>query len=372
MSDAAHEQAVLRQEKLENWAAHRVKQWPRKLQIDDYDFRSWAKDASKNHLQAGAIYEYARESRKLRCLLTLMNPKRPREEWEIERPGSIDGRKPKRGEIDTYPAEALWLPCSFDGLNEHKAERALGGFLYALCDLADYLTDNVSFGELFCTKRIELEKAFDGLDTLSRMKREFRYFLPMVEPADVATQSEAESATVEEILDDEKSGEKRIILGEACSEVIAIKIRWRFTNSEIARALTKFVRVLRPQTSKPVQRKKGSRQDSPRSALDALSAMRLASYVPKTSTGSAEAPASYLLGDFRGIEFEPSAIGLFEMVRLSGRGKHMAESNFDALIVEARELFRREFPFGEDAANAPTLAERIMMKSERISSQDKV
>ena len=50
-----------------------------KLQIDDYDFRSWAKGASKNCLSAGAVYEYARESRKLRCLLALMNPKRPRE-----------------------------------------------------------------------------------------------------------------------------------------------------------------------------------------------------------------------------------------------------------------------------------------------------
>jgi hypothetical protein len=56
---------------------------------------------------------------------------------------------------------------------------------------------------------------------------------------------------------------------------------------------------------------------------------------------------------------------------LGGHGKHIAESNFDALIVETRELFRQEFPFGEDAANAPTFTERVMLKSEQISSQDK-
>ena len=54
------------------------------------------KDASKNCLSAGAVYEYARESRKLRGLLALMNPKRPRERWEIMRPGSIDGRSRSR------------------------------------------------------------------------------------------------------------------------------------------------------------------------------------------------------------------------------------------------------------------------------------
>ena len=126
-----------------------------------------------------------------------MNPKRPRNDWEIMRPGSIDGREPEPGEIDSYPAEAIWLPCSFEDLNEHDAERALGGFLYCLRDLADYLADNISFGELFRTKREELEKAFGGLDELARVKREFRYFLPVDDAVEMATQSEAERATVD-------------------------------------------------------------------------------------------------------------------------------------------------------------------------------
>jgi hypothetical protein len=365
MSDQAGRQ------QLETWAADRVKQWPRKLQTDDYDFRGWANGASKNRLQAGAIYEYIRESRKLRCLLALMNPKRAREEWEIMRPGSIDGRKPQPGEIESDPA-ATWSSCSFDGLDEHEAERALDGLLYCLCDLAHYLADNISFGELFRTKRDELEKAFGGLDKLSRVTQEFRYFLPVDDAAEVAAQWEVEHATVEETLEDERSAGNRLIFGDTHSEVIAIKIRWRFTNSEIAGAIRKLLRAMRPKTCKPVQRKKHSRQDSPRSALDALSAMRLASYVPKTSAVSGQGLSSYLSGDPQGIQFQPSAIGLFEVVRLGGRGKHVAESNFDALVNDAREAFKESFPFGEDAANTLSFKNRVMMKSEQVSSQDKV
>jgi hypothetical protein len=368
MSDAADE----RGRRLETWAANRVKEW-HELQENDYNFRSWAKDASKNRLQAGAVYEHARESRKLRCLLALMNPKRPRETWEIVRPGSIDGRAPEPGEIDSYPAEANWLPSSFEDLNERDAERALGDFLYCLCDLADYLADNISFGELFLTKHDELEKAFGGLDKLLRVKREFRYFLPVVDAVEVATQSEAQQATVWETVSD---AEKRIITGKACSEVIAIQIHWRFTDSEIMAALKRFIPALRSRDDayKARQRKKGSRLDSIRRALDCLSAMRLASHFPKWPKSSpadvGRLYAAYKSGD--SVEFPPSAIGaiaLFNEIRLGGRDKHVEESNFDRFINEARTVFRESFPFGEDAANAPPkLTDRIMMKSERISS----
>jgi hypothetical protein len=292
-------------------------------------------------------------------LLALINPKRLRENWEMVRPAMVDGRRP----TESNPAPATPLSCFFEDVNEYDAERALGGSLYCLAELANDLADNISFGELFRTKRGELEKAFGGLDQLSRLKREFRHFLPVVEPAAVAGHWEAGQPTVWETLFDD---EKRIIRGDACSEVVAIRITWRFTDSEIVGAMKKFVRANRPRKS--VQRKKGSRQESPRAALDALSAMRLASYVPKTSVATAGGLSAYLSEEPHGIGFKPSAIGLFEMVRLGGHGKHIAESNFDALIVEARELFRRELPFGEDAANAPTLAERIMTKSVRISS----
>ena len=360
------------QQQLETWATNRIRQWSRRLQTDDYDFRSWAKGASKNCLHVGAVYEYARESRKLRCLLALMNPKRPREQWERTLPALIDGKNPGPDEIASFPAEMLCEPYCFEDLEERAAERALGGFLYCLLGLADYLADNISFGALFRTKRDELENAFGGLDTLSHVKREFGHFMPIDDAVEVAAQSEVEHATVEETLEDEKRAANRLILGDTCSEVIAIKIRWRFANSEIARAIRKLVRAKRPETCKPIQRKKGSRQDRPRSAIDALSAMRLASYVPKTPGASSEALSSYFGGDFQGIQFQPSAIGLFEMIRLGGHGKHIAESNFDALVNDAREAFKKSFPFGEDAANTLSLRDRVMMKSEQVSSQDKV
>jgi hypothetical protein len=298
-----------------------------------------------------------------------MNPKRPRNDWEIMRPGSIDGRKPEPGEIESYPAAATWLPCSFEGLDEHEVERALGGFFYCLCDLADHLADNISFGELFRTRREELENTFGGVNELARLNREFRYFFPVDDAVEIAAQSEAERATIEETVSDD---EKRIIRGESCSEVFAILIRWRFTDSEIVAALKRFLHAHRPRSEayKARQRKKGSRRNSVQSALDCLSAMRLASYLPKTSPLPTPGALSVWLSG-ASPELKESAIDVFDRVRLGGRDKPMAESNFDALIIEGRKAFKKSFPFEEDASNAPTLAERVMMKSERISSQDK-
>ena len=131
----------------------------------------------------------------MRCLLVLMNPKRPREEWEIVRPGTIDGKTPSSDEMDSYSPEANWLPCSFNGLDEHAAERALGGFLYRLRYTADYLANNISFGELFRTKRDGLESAFDGLDTLARVQREHRFFR-RVNAVELVWEAEQHQATV--------------------------------------------------------------------------------------------------------------------------------------------------------------------------------
>jgi hypothetical protein len=70
-------------------AAERVPPWG-KVQKDDYDFR-WINGAPKQLLEAGCIYEYARESRKLRGLLVLLNPERKREPFETKKPfSSVD------------------------------------------------------------------------------------------------------------------------------------------------------------------------------------------------------------------------------------------------------------------------------------------
>jgi hypothetical protein len=367
MSDAADEQ-VLRQH-LESWAANRVSAWCELLE-GDYDFRSWAKDASKQLLQAGSIYEYARESRKLRCLLALMNPNRTREKWEMVRPGMVDGKKPDKNN----PAPATPLPCSFENLDEYDTERALDGFLYCLCDLVDYLADNVSFGELFHTKRDELEKAFGGLDKLARVGREHRYFLPSG-PIRVAWEGEVTALNVRQIRAGRYKGKagkwqkwaqpgqatvietllknQRIIRKDG-SEVVALRIRWGdSTDQEIGTAMEEFARAHRPgkRRCKEPQRKGRGKQDSFRAALDCLSALRLASYYPKSPKDQRR-----------------DAVTLFGEIRLGGGAQVVEQSNFDSLTADGRRLFLKTFPFGESAENAPTWTQRRRMtKSGDIS-----
>ena len=48
------------------------------------------------------------------------------------------------------------LPCSFEGLREEDARRALGGALHWLRGYADELVENKSFAELLCTRQKEL------------------------------------------------------------------------------------------------------------------------------------------------------------------------------------------------------------------------
>lgn len=121
MSDATDDG----QRRLEFWAADHVKPWG-ELQADDYNFRSWAKGASKNCMQAGAVYEYARESRKLRCLLALMNPKRPREQWERSRRSRLISLSPQ-GSIFDAPSDG-WLAADFT--NQIVNDKALSAAQY--------------------------------------------------------------------------------------------------------------------------------------------------------------------------------------------------------------------------------------------------
>jgi hypothetical protein len=313
ISPAQEEARQKRQrEELEKRIADRVTRWD-KPQRDDYDFRTWTNQASQNCLQAGMVYEYARESHRLRCLLALMNPKRQREKWEIVRPAlfnyqvetSEDGQRwnpvrmfnnviaaqacaknwlkklqarvstvQRTVDIDTYPKEKNWLRCSFEGLNEHDAERMLGGFLPCLLELADELADNISFAKLFQTKRKELDKAFGGLDDLARVGREFRHFWPVSDAVEVATRSGADLATVRETI---KRFKGRFIYGEACSEVIALRIHWRFTNVQIGKAMERFAREYRPRKKACKEPKQKGQRPKERilAALKALSVMRI-------------------------------------------------------------------------------------------------
>jgi hypothetical protein len=354
-------QHKIQRQQLERWVANRVKRWS-KLQEDDYDFRSWAERASKERLQAGCVYEYARESRKLRCLLALMNPARERKFFET-------ATAPDGG------GEQIQLDCSFQGLNEHDAERALAGSLYALADLADYLADNVSFAELFRTKRKELESAFGGLDKFARVQREHRYFR-RVNAVDLVWEVEQRQATVLETLADqlhpERRGRRERIIREDGSEVVALRIRWRdFTDKEIGATMQRLARAYRPRNAAskaPQPRGRGKRAEV-QSALDALSAMRLAAYYPKSSQGQR--------AGLQSISRALHAIDLFSEIRL-GRVRvgsklkspeFVEQANFDSLTAEARDLFLQTFPFGESAENALTWTQRRRIrKSGTVSS----
>jgi hypothetical protein len=129
--------------------------------------------------------------------------------------------------------------------------------------------------------------------------------------------------------------------------VITVRIRLRdFNNREIGRAMEELASMLRPSTEKEPTRKGTGKRDTPRSWLDSLSAMRLASHYPKGT-----------------------AIKTFSEIQLVhvGRAKRqhpalgepdIAQSNFERLAAKARRLFADLFPFAEPAANGATYAQR--------------
>ena len=97
--------------------------------------------------------------------------------------------------------------------------------------------------------------------------------------------------------------------------------------------------------------------------------MRLTAHFRKTPPRDpTTAFATFRSGD--SIKSPPSAIELFDGIRLGGRGDYIED--FDALITEAHKIFKKALPFGENPANALTFKDRVMMKSERVSSQDTV
>lgn len=235
----------------ERWAAERVKPWG-KPQRNDYDFRSWTKGAPKELLNAGCIYEYARESRKLRCLLVLMKAAQKRRDSE---------------------------PCSFEGLLDKDAYRTLGGALYWLFFLVDDLADNKSFAELLRArahrvKEILHYKRFD-FSPLKAIRPAIAF------PGDpVIPWSWLPS--------DQRAG--RLMIGgpamKRCerhicndgSENIGLQIFWAdFTNAEIAKEMREFAYAYRPKNDKckEPQRKGRRPMDVVGSRLKALSVIRI-------------------------------------------------------------------------------------------------
>jgi hypothetical protein len=128
----------VRQEALWRWAAERVPPCG-KVQKDDYDFSSWMKkNAREELLNAGCLYEYARESHKFRCVLVLHNRKRE------ERSGTL-----------------MWI--EYEGNSAGDVHLISSGWDRWLGDFADELIANKSFAELLRTSRSKVEKSLDAL-----------------------------------------------------------------------------------------------------------------------------------------------------------------------------------------------------------------
>lgn len=213
------------------WAAKHVVRWG-DLQRDDYDFRSWASDASDELLGAGCLYEYARESHKFRCFLVLTDERRKR-----ERPGTGVITKLKG-------SSAGWVYLSKSGW-----ETWLGGF-------TDELVANKSFAELHRRNRSKVEKSLDALPSYSRFPNAV-----------------------------ELPGR---YINYPRSQVVEIQIFFgRYTNAEIGEEMKSLAKKLRPVEWKQPQRRGRGKAISVIALLDALSAMRLRSHYPKRGTANA-------------------------------------------------------------------------------------
>jgi hypothetical protein len=137
------------QEELELEAAKRVVPWTQ-IWPNDYRF-TWVSNENKEFLRAGCVYEYARESRKLRFLLVLINSAFQKA-LQAE---NTQTRPPFQG--------LQFLSLSFEGLRYKDALLRLGGWFGWLRTFTNELADNTSFAELCKENREQLNESLGTL-----------------------------------------------------------------------------------------------------------------------------------------------------------------------------------------------------------------
>jgi hypothetical protein len=217
----ANDDFEARQKELWRWAAERLPPWgnPEK---DDYDFsssRSWTEGANEELLNAGCLYEYARESHKFRCLLVLNNRKRE------ERSG-------------------LLTCIEYEGNSAGDVHLITSGWHRWLGDFAEELIANKSFAELLRTSRNKVESSLDALATYNRYPKAVE--LP-----------------------------GRYINVPGMQEVV-IQIDWRhYDNKEIGAEMARWAANNRPESEPAPDRTGKKRESKVRSDLKALSVMRI-------------------------------------------------------------------------------------------------
>jgi hypothetical protein len=217
----ANDDFEARQKELWRWAAERLA--PRgNPEKDDYDFsgsRSWTEGANEELLNAGCLYEYARESHKFRCLLVLNNRKRE------ERSGP--------------------LTCiEYEGNSAGDVHLIRSGWHRWLGDFAHELIANKSFAEVLRTSGSKVEKSLGALAGYNRYPKAVE--LP-----------------------------GRYINVPGMQEVV-IQIDWRhYDNKEIGAEMTRWAANNRPESEPEPDRTGKKRESKVRADLKALSALRI-------------------------------------------------------------------------------------------------
>jgi len=316
--------AKQQQQRSEFQADKRVVPWTQ-LSRKDYNFRSWAAQGSKALLRAGCVYEYARESRKLRCLLVLTK-------------SAFQKAKQAEKTQSRPPFQGLqFLSLSFEGLRYSNALQWLGGWFGWLRKFTDQLADNKSFADLCEENEKQVNESLSTLPTYFHAPRAVEFSVPGLNEDPI----EPRLLWPWQALD----ARPRNIENDV---IITVRIRRDSTKKEILDAFEVLVSMLRPSTEKEPTRKGTGKRDSPRSWLDALSAMRLASWYPIS-------PPDRRAG-LQTIRDGLTALDRFNDFRLGGK-RPVVESNFDKHIRKGREL-AQAFLFGEPADNALSWADR--------------
>lgn len=234
-SDAETARQTKQRQELETWARARVRAWER-IKLDDYDFREWALDVKqpKGVLEAGTMYEFARESRKLRCFLAVLNPDRERNRWE-----TCTSRDPETGEV-TRDDLGMW----FEDLDTQRAESALWGWTNAFSRLADELSENLPFSEVIKTRRDRLEAAVGDLESLSKVNDGMSHFLPFGGIGWGYQFMADRAACFETSFEDAERAKATDSKGE---ETILLRVSWKsFTDRELGEAMRSFAEENRP------------------------------------------------------------------------------------------------------------------------------
>ncbi len=295
----------LRAEEWLAWVRKKVKPWPENLNRDDYHF-SWAMTVDLETLNAGTLYEYARESRKLRGILAL----------HLREGEDLAQEKPTEGHRG---AKSFPPVMDFDGLTEEQVSDAVGVWYPLLLGLAKELVENRSFAWV-CGKR--KNKLGHLVSDVRGSIHPLFFKMPGV---CLAYPHECDGATCAEILPTLPPPlEQRRVLRDG-DELAVIRINWRdFTNGELRDEFLEFAKNMRPDTipEPPPKKRKGKNEGRDFTGpLNWLKAMRLLHRY-----------------DYR------------KAMQVAGdSGKH--EGNFYRAAERARCLFKETFPFGERAQN---------------------